>query len=132
MAHGIYTRAQAFAEEASRQAELANNNALRIKALLLMARASAAAGDTRPAHTTMEQAFGLVTPDVPTVERAECMVVLADLLEAGVLTSDRPSRALLEEAEAIYRDAAALGEADRLGRRLRAMSAMFEVPTAAQ
>ena len=130
MAHGIYTRAQAFAEEASRQAELANNNALRIKALLLMARASAAAGDTRPAHTTMEQAFGLVTPDVPTVERAECMVVLADLLEAGVLTSDRPSRALLEEAEAIYRDAAALGEADRLGRRLRAMSAMFEVPTA--
>lgn len=132
MAHGIYTRAQAFAEEAARQAELAHSNALRIKALLLVARASAAAGETRPAHTTMEEAFGLVTPDVPTVERADCMVVLADLLEAGVLTSDRPPRTLLEEAEIIYREASALQEADRLTRRLRAMSAAIEVPTAAQ
>ena len=131
MSHGIYTRAQAFAEEAARQAVLADNTPLRVKALLLTARASAAAGDTRPAHTTMEEAFALIAPDVPTVERADCMVVLADLLEAGVLTSDRPSRTLLEEAEAIYRDVSANQEADRLNRRLRAMSASFEVPNAA-
>jgi serine/threonine-protein kinase len=121
MAHGIYTRAQAFAEEAARQAQLAGHVPLRVKALLLAARACAAAGDSKPAHTLMEEAFSLVAPDVPTVERADCMVVLADLLEAGVLTSDRVPRSLLEEAKEIYAQLGSDPEADKLGRRLRAM-----------
>lgn len=122
MAHGIYTRAQAFAEEAARQAVLAVSVPLQVKALLLGARASAAAGDTRPVHTTMEEAFQLVAPDVPTLERADCMVVLADLLEAGVLTSDRVPASLLEEAMIIYREVDAEAEADRLQKRLKAMN----------
>ncbi|MSP90781.1 MAG: serine/threonine protein kinase [Myxococcales bacterium] len=121
MAHGIYTRAQAFAEEAARQGQLASHVPLRIKALLLAARACAAGGDSKPAHTVMEEAFSLVAPDVPTVERADCMVVLADLLEAAVLTSDRMPRSLLEEAKDIYLQVDATPEAERIGRRLRAM-----------
>lgn len=121
MTHGIYTRAQAFAEEAARQAVLAGNVPLQVKALLLSSRSSAAAGDTQVAHSTMEEAFQLVAPDVPTAERGDCLVVLADLLEATVLTSDRPALSLLEEAESIYRDVGNTGEADRLHKRLRAM-----------
>ncbi len=126
MAHGIYTRALAFAEEAARQAVLAGNVPLQVKALLLAARAAAAAGDSRPAHTTMEQAFQLVAPDVPTVERADCMVVLADLLEAGVLTSDRLPESLLQEARQIYREVQAAVEAEKIGKRLKAMSSTGE------
>lgn len=122
MAHGIYTRAKAFAEEAARQAVLANHNKLRLKALLLMARAAAAAGEPKAAHNAMEEAFQLVPGDMPTQERAECMVVLADLIEAGVLTSDRLPQSLLQEAEALYRDLSAVAEAQRLARRLRAMN----------
>jgi serine/threonine-protein kinase len=128
MAHGIYTRALAFAEEASRQAVLANDISMQIKAMLLAARASAAAGEARTAHQTMEEAFQLVAPDTPTTERADCMVVLADLLEAGVLTSDRDTSSLLEEAAEIYRELGATSEADRLSRRLKAMSRAADVP----
>lgn len=128
MAHGIYTRALAFAEEAARQAVLAADTPMQIKAMLLAARASAAAGEARTAHQTMEEAFALVAPDTPTVERADCMVVLADLLEAGVLTSDRDTSSLLEEAAEIYRELGAVAEADRLSRRLKAMSRAAEVP----
>jgi serine/threonine protein kinase/tetratricopeptide (TPR) repeat protein len=124
MAHGIYTRAKAFADEAARQAVLANHDSLRLKALLLTARAAAAAGEPNSAHTAMEDAFQLVPSDVPTAERAECMVVLADLIEAGVLTSDRQPQSLLSEAEALYRDISAVGEAQRLARRLRAMNGL--------
>ncbi len=122
MSHGIYTRALAFAEEASRQAVLAGNVPLQVKALLLAARASAAAGESRPAHQTMEQAFLLVSPDAPTLERADCMVVLADLLEAGVLTSDRAPLSLLQEAQEIYREIGIPQEAERISRRLKAMA----------
>ncbi len=124
MAHGIYTRAKAFAEEAARQAVLANHDNLRLKALLLTARAAAAAGEPNTAHTAMEEAFQLVPGNVPTVERAECIVVLADLIEAGVLTSDRQPQSLLQEAEALYREIPAIGEAQRLARRLRAMNGL--------
>ncbi len=124
MAHGIYTRAKAFAEEAARQAVLANHDTLRLKALLLTARAAAAAGEPNGAHTAMEEAFQLVPGEVPTAERAECMVVLADLIEAGVLTSDRQPQSLLQEAETLYRDLAVTGEAQRLARRLRAMNGL--------
>ncbi len=124
MAHGIYTRAKAFAEEAARQAVLANHDNLRLKALLLTARAAAAAGEPNAAHTSMEEAFQLVPGDVPTQERAECMVVLADLIEAGVLTSDRQPQSLLQEAETLYRDLSATVEAQRLARRLRAMNGL--------
>jgi hypothetical protein len=92
----------------------------------LAARASAAAGDAKTAHTIMEDAFGLVEPEIATLERADCMVVLADLLEAGVLTSDRTARALLDEAQELYRELGALREAERLVRRLRAMTATGE------
>lgn len=126
MAHGIYTRAMAFAEEAKRQSIQAGNVPLQVKALLLEARASAAAGESRPAHVTMEQAFQLVAPDVPTMERADCMVVLADLLEAGVLTSDRAPESLLQEAQEIYRDVEASAEAEKIARRLKAMTATGE------
>ena len=122
MAHGIYTRAKAFAEEAARQAVLAAHDNLRLKALLLTARAAAAAGEPSTAHTAMEEAFQLVPGDVPTQERAECMVVLADLIEAGVLTSDRQPQSLLQEAEALYREISVITEAQRLARRLRAMN----------
>ena len=121
MAQGIYTRAQAFAEESSRQAILAGNVPLQVKALLLSARASAAAGDTNLAHRALESAFQLVAPGVPTVERGDCMVALADLLEAGVLTSDRDIGSLLLEAMEVYRGATATEEAEQLQRRLRAM-----------
>ena len=122
MAHGIYTRAKAFAEESTRQAQLAQQDALQLKALLLTARAAAAAGEPNAAHTTMEEAFQLVPGDVPTAERADCMVVLADLIEAGVLTSDRAPESLLAEAEAVYRDISAVAEAQKLARRIRAMT----------
>ena len=52
------------------------------------------------------------------------MVVLADLIEAGVLTSDRQPQSLLQEAETLYRDLAVTGEAQRLARRLRAMNGL--------
>lgn len=124
--HGIYARALAFAEESGRQAQAVGHTGLHIKALLLAARASAAAGDAKTAHTIMEDAFGLVEPEIATLERADCMVVLADLLEAGVLTSDRTARALLDEAQELYRELGALREAERLVRRLRAMTATGE------
>ncbi len=124
MAHGIYTRAKAFAEEAVRQAVLANHDNLRLKALLLTARAGAAAGEPNAAHTAMEEAFQLVPGDVPTIERADCMVVLADLIEAGVLTSDRQPQSLLQEAENLYREISATSEAHRLAKRLRAMNGL--------
>ena len=108
--------------EAARQAVLAAHDNLRLKALLLTARAAAAAGEPSAAHTAMEEAFQLVPGDVPTQERAECMVVLADLIEAGVLTSDRQPQSLLQEAEALYREISVITEAQRLARRLRAMN----------
>ena len=126
MANGIYTRALAFAEEAARQAQLAADTGLHIRALLLAARASAAAGDARQAHVRMEEAFQLVPQESATVERADCMVVLADLLEAGVLTSDRAPSSLLEEAGELYKDLGATKEAERLTRRLKAMSSTGE------
>ncbi|MBI5609404.1 MAG: hypothetical protein HY902_11050, partial [Deltaproteobacteria bacterium] len=61
-----------------------------------------------------------------TLERADCMVALADLLEAGVLTSDRPPEALLSEAQQLYRGLNATLEAERLQRRLKAMTATGE------
>lgn len=124
--HGIYARALAFAEESARQAQATGQTALHIKALLLAARASAAAGDAKTAHTIMEEAFAQVIPDIATSERADCMVVLADLLEAGVLTSDRTADALLDEAQELYRELGAFREAERLARRLRAMSTTGE------
>jgi tetratricopeptide (TPR) repeat protein/predicted Ser/Thr protein kinase len=123
MTFGIYARAQAFAEEAARQAVLAADVPLHIHALLLMARAAAASGASDVAHNTMETAFHMVATDVPTVERADCMVVLADLLEAGVLTSEQKPTALLQDAQALYREVGSQAEADRLARRLRAMRA---------
>ncbi len=126
MAHGIYTRALAFAEEAARQARQGNRPGLHVKALLLAARASAAAGDTNAAHLRMADAFALVPQDEATLERADCMVALADLLEAGVLTSDRPPEALLGEAQHLYRALNATLEAERLQRRLKAMTATGE------
>ena len=131
MANGIYTRALAFAEEAARQAQLANNVGLHIRALLLAARASAAAGEPRQAHVRMEEAFQLVPQDLAIVERADCMVVLADLLEAGVLTSDRPPTSLLEEAQELYRDLGATQEAEKLARRVKAMLSTGEFKTVA-
>ena len=122
MAHGIYTRAKAFAEEAARQAVMATSDTLQLRALLLAARAAAAAGEPNAAHTTMEEAFQLVPGDMPTAERADCMVVLADLIEAGVLTSDRSPQSLLEEAQTVYTDIQATTEAQRLAKRIRAMT----------
>ena len=121
MAHGIYTRAKAFAEEAARQAKMAEADRLQLKALLLVARAAAAAGEPTTAHTTMEEAFHLVPGELPSLERAECMVVLADLIEAGVLTSDRSPQSLLEEAQGILTELHATADAALLSKRIRAM-----------
>ena len=121
MAQGIYTRALAFAEESARQAVLADVPGLQIRASLLAARAAAAAGDTTSAHTSLETAFQMVPAGIASPERGECMVTLADLLEAQVLTSDRSVSSLLEEAREVYRVAGSQSEAILLGRRLRAM-----------
>ncbi len=123
MAQGIYTRALAFAEESARQAVLAGGDELQVLAQLLSARAAAASGDSPSAHTSLEAAFGLVPQGVATAERGECMVTLADLLEAQVLTSDRSVASLLEEAREVFRAAGNQSEAVQLDRRLRAMQA---------
>ena len=121
MAQGIYTRALAFAEESARQAVLAGATGLQIRASLLAARAAAASGDSTAAHTFLETAFQLIPPGVASPERGECMVTLADLLEAQVLTSDRSVSSLLDEAREVYTAAGSQSEAIVLGRRLRAM-----------
>ncbi len=132
MAQGTYTRALAFAEESARQAVLAGANDLQVRAQLLAARAAAASGDSTAAHTSLETAFQLVPPAVASLQRGECMVTLADLLEAQVLTSDRSVASLLEEAREVFRAAGHPSEALQLNRRLRAMqgaSSGYETPT---
>lgn len=121
MAQGIYTRALAFAEESARQAELAHRSELQIKAHLLSCRAAAASDDSHHAHQSLELAFQLVPPAVATVERGHCMVALADLIEAKILTSDRKVSSLLEEAAHVYAAGGAAGEAARIMRRVEAM-----------
>lgn len=122
MAQGIYTRGLAFAEESARQAVLAGEVPLQVRALLLAARAAAATGDYGHSHSALESAFQLVAPGAATAERAECLVTLGDLLEADVLTSDRPMDDLLTEAADIYEAAGATTEAATVRRRLRAMT----------
>jgi tetratricopeptide (TPR) repeat protein len=122
MAHGMYSRALAFAEEAVRQAQMGGAPAWHVQALLLAARAAAAAGETQAAHQRMEEAFTAVAPDAMACERADCLVVLADLLEAGVLTSDRDPASLLVEARDLYAEAEAALQAEQLTKRLRAMA----------
>jgi len=119
---GIYTRAMAFAEESARQAAAARRIDLEIRAHLLGARAAAANGDSPAAHKELETAFNLITSDAPTRERADCLVVLGDLVEAGILTSDRRPSSLLREAEATYRAAGCANEAEALRRRLDTFS----------
>jgi serine/threonine-protein kinase len=133
MAHGTYARALAFADEAQRQAQQAGLAPLQVRALLLTARVCAATGDVEGAHLAMEQAFGLLPSDAPSIERADCLVVLADLIEADVLTSDRVSTSLLIEAQTMYRELHAVVEADKLAKRLRAMhrTGQFQIPVAA-
>jgi aminoglycoside/choline kinase family phosphotransferase len=70
----------------------------------------------------MEEAFTAVAPDAMACERADCLVVLADLLEAGVLTSDRDPASLLVEARDLYAEAEAALQAEQLTKRLRAMA----------
>ncbi len=66
-------------------------------------------------------AAAVVPPGVATAERGECMVTLADLLEAQMLTSDRSVASLLEEARDVFKAAGSQSEALQLSRRLRAM-----------
>ena len=122
MAQGIYTRALAFAEESARQAVLASATPLHVRALLLAARAAAAAGDYSYAHTALADSFELVPPTAATVERAECLMTLADLLEADVLTSDRDVGSLLTETAEVYAAAGAPQQAEAIRRRVRMMA----------
>jgi len=121
MAQGIYTRALAFAEESARQAELAHRNELQVKAHLLASRAAAASDDSHHAHNALEMAFQLLPHGVATRERGDCMVALADLIEAGILTSDHDVGSLLQEAAQVYKAATAVLDARRVERRLSAM-----------
>lgn len=123
MAQGIYSRASAFADESTRQAVLSGDVGLQVRALLLGARAYAAQSDAQRSHQSLEKAFHLVAPLGTSVERAECLVALGDLLEAHVLTSDRSVASLLREAQDVFRAADAPGRAKELHRRLRAMRA---------
>lgn len=122
MAQGIYTRALAFAEESVRQAELAEETRLQVRALLLATRAGAASSDSGDAHASLERAFSLVPHNAATNERGECMVTLADLLEAQILTSDRGVGSLLEEAREIYRACGNDQQVLEITRRLKAMA----------
>jgi hypothetical protein len=112
MAHGIYTRALAFAEEASRQAVLAADISDADQGDAACGPRVGSCGVKRgPRTRPWKRPLPAGGPDTPTTERADCMVVLADLLlEAGVLTSDRDTSSLLEEAAEIYRE---LGATDR-------------------
>ncbi len=121
MSQGAWQRALAFAEEAARQAVLCSDVAMQSRALLLAARAAAAAGDAGQAHRALESAFQLVVSDERLVERLDCMVTLADLIEAEVLTSERGVRSLLQEAYDIAHSGGMTAQAETLQRRLRAM-----------
>ena len=123
MAQGIYTRALAFAEESARQAELAHRGELQIKAHLLASRAAAASDDSHHAHNALETAFQLLPEGIATSGRGDCMVALADLIEAGILTSDNDVSALLADAVQVYAAAGDTHEASRVNRRLEAMLA---------
>ncbi|MCO4761275.1 MAG: protein kinase [Myxococcales bacterium] len=122
MAQGTYARALAFAEESARQAVLAGAIGLQVRALLLAARGAAASGDYGHAHTALANAFELVSPTAATLERAESLITLADLLEADVLTSDRDVASLLTETAEIYEAAGSPHEAEAVRRRVRAMN----------
>jgi serine/threonine protein kinase/tetratricopeptide (TPR) repeat protein len=123
IAQGIYTRALAFAEESARQAELAHRGELQIKAHLLASRAAAASDDSHHAHNSLETAFQLLPDGIATVARGDCMVALADLIEAEVLTSDHDVVALLGDAVQVYAASGATVEAARVNRRMEAMIA---------
>ncbi len=123
MSQGAWPRALAFAEEAARQAVLCGDIAKQARALLLGARAAAASGDAQHAHRALETAFGLVADDAWVAERVDCLVTLADLIEAEVLTSEQSVDALLEEAHALARHGGLVAQAESIQRRLRAMVA---------
>lgn len=123
MAQGIYTRALAFADESARQAELANRPELQIKAHLLASRAAAASDDSHHAHNALEAAFQLLPDGIATSTRGDCMVALADLIEAGILTSDQNVASLLGVAVEVFAAAGATIEAARVNRRMEAMLA---------
>ncbi len=123
MSQGAWPRALAFAEEAARQAVLCADIASQARALLLGARAAAAAGDAQQAHRALETAFGLVTDAAWVAERVDCLVTLADLIEAEVLTSGQSVDALLEEAQALASQGGLTAQAESIQRRLRVMGA---------
>ena len=118
---GIYARALAFAEESNRQAVLAGEGELQVQALLLAARAAAAAGDFTRSQEALESAFYLVPGRSQSAVRADCLVTLGDLLEARVLTSDRDVVSLLNEAAELYESIGHPQDAAILRRRVRAM-----------
>ncbi|MEY3011388.1 MAG: hypothetical protein RIT45_123 [Pseudomonadota bacterium] len=124
MSHGAWQRALAFAEESARQAVLANEVRLQARAFLLSARAAAATGDADASHRCLENAFHLVGGDGLERERIECVVTLADLIEAEVLTSERTVLSLLEEAAALAETASAQPQLDALSLRIKAMRAV--------
>ncbi|HAN30230.1 MAG TPA: hypothetical protein DCQ06_01410 [Myxococcales bacterium] len=128
---GIYARALAFAQESNRQAVLAGEETLQIQALLLAARSCAASGDFPKSQEALESAFYLVPSQTHNTVRADCMVTLADLLEAEVLTSDRDIVSLLNEAIEIYERIDSLQEAAVLRRRVRAMQDSEGLPMGA-
>jgi hypothetical protein len=123
MTHGAWQRAVAFAEEAARQAVLAGELRLQARALLLSARASAAAGNADQAHRALESVFQFVGAAGLEREHIGAMVTLADLIEAEVLTSERDVSSLLEEAAALAQSAGQTESYDAISHRLRAMSA---------
>lgn len=124
MTHGAWQRAVAFADEAARQAALANEIELQAQAFLLSSRAAAATGDADAAHRALESAFHLVGGDGLERQRLRCIVALADLIEAEVLTSERTVLSLLEEAAALAESAGLQTEYDALQPRIKAMRAM--------
>lgn len=121
LAQGAWQRALAFSEESARQAQLAGLPAAQAEALLLAARASAAAGDAEQAHRALESAFQLAAVDDLVGERVACLVTLADLIEAEVLVSERNAGALLRDALTLAEDHRLAEQVDALRRRMRAM-----------
>jgi ATP/maltotriose-dependent transcriptional regulator MalT len=122
MVQGTYTRSLAFANESARQAQRADAVPLQVRAMLLEARSCAALGDSSGAHEALERSFQLVAPGVATTERGDCVVTLADLVEAQILTSDRDVGSLLEEARGVYQSVGNEVKSRGLARRLRALS----------